>query len=206
LGTGFGDQGRLIAALGCEGGFPEIGYAAGDAKRVRVALSPCLAKKRRILKGRFVKIKLVSIKITGGIIMKFAKLVFGAALATTVGAALAVEFTPEESLFLGMKIYERAAGRGCGTCHDVRPFPDLSQSIKKLSKEEFLNVVKNGRPGTIMVAMAPQIMSIDLVKKACMTEDQALDALYAYLKSVAEGKAKVEKPKTLEDKIKSCGK
>jgi hypothetical protein len=67
-------------------------------------------------------------------------------------------------------------------------------------------VVKNGRPGTIMVAMAPQIMSIDLVKKACMTEDQALDALYAYLQSVAEGKAKVEKPKTLEDKIKSCGK
>ncbi|MFN3920441.1 MAG: c-type cytochrome [Methylohalobius sp.] len=141
--------------------------------------------------------------------MNKSKLMFIAAMATAVGVssvASAVEFTPEESLFLGMKIYERAAGRGCGTCHDVRPFPDLTQSIKKLSKEEFVNVVKNGRPGTIMTPMAPQIMEIGLVKNACMTEEQAIDALYAYLQAVAEGKGKVQKPTTLDAKIKACGK
>lgn len=138
--------------------------------------------------------------------MSLTKLVFGTALATMVGMASAVEFTPEENLFLGMKIYERAAGRGCGTCHDVRPFPDLTQSIKKLSKEEFINVVKNGRPGTVMVAMAPQIMEIGLVKNACMTEEQALNALYAYLQAVAEGKSKAQKPASLDAKIKACGK
>nr|BAL53731.1 hypothetical protein HGMM_F08D11C29 [uncultured Gammaproteobacteria bacterium] len=138
---------------------------------------------------------------------KLRNLVFGAAMvAAASSSALAVEFTPEENLFLGMKIYERAAGRGCGTCHDVRPFPDLTQSIKKLSKEEFINVVKNGRPGTIMVAMAPQIMEIGLVKSACMSESQALEALYAYLQAVAGGKGKVQKPATLDAKIKSCGK
>ncbi len=141
--------------------------------------------------------------------MNKSKLMFIAAMVAAVGAssmASAVEFTPEESLFLGMKIYERAAGRGCGTCHDVRPFPDLTQSIKKLSKEEFINVVKNGRPGTIMTPMAPKIMEIGLVKNACMTEEQALDALYAYLQAVAEGKGKVQKPTTLDAKIKACGK
>lgn len=141
--------------------------------------------------------------------MNLRKLVVSAAVTAVMGvsaAASAVEFTPEEKLFLGMKIYERAAGRGCGTCHDVRPFPDLTQSIKKLSKEEFINVVKNGRPGTIMTPMAPQIMKIGLVEKACMTEDQALDALYGYLQALAEGKGKAPKPKTLDEKIKACGK
>lgn len=138
--------------------------------------------------------------------MHLRKLIFAAALAATMGVSSAVEFSQDESLFLGMKIYERAAGRGCGTCHDVRPFPDLTQSIQKLSKEEFINVVKNGRPGTIMTAMAPQIMQIGLVQKACMTEEQALDALYAYLQALAEGKGKVQKPSTLDAKIKACGK
>ncbi|BCX89022.1 cytochrome c551 [Methylomarinovum tepidoasis] len=141
--------------------------------------------------------------------MKLRKLIMGVAMAAGMGLtsqAFAVEFTQDEMLWLGMKIYERAAGRGCGTCHDVRPFPDLTESIKKLSKEEFLKVVKEGRPGTIMTPMAPQIMKIGLVEKACMTEDQALDALYAYLKALSEGKikGKVKKPKTLKDKMKAC--
>ncbi len=138
--------------------------------------------------------------------MNLRKLVFAAALAAAMGVSSAVEFSQDENLFLGMKIYERAAGRGCGTCHDVRPFPDLTQSVKKLSKEEFIKVVKEGRPGTIMTPMAPQIMQIGLVEKACMTESQALDALYAYLQALAEGKGKVTKPATLDAKIKACGK
>ncbi len=137
--------------------------------------------------------------------MKLRHLVLGVALAASAGMASAVEFTEEEKLWLGMKIYERAAGRGCGTCHDVRPFPDLTESIKKLSKEEFLKVVKEGRAGTIMTPMAPQIMKIGLVEKACMTEEQALDALYAYLKGLSDGtvKGKVKKPKTLKEKLKA---
>ncbi len=136
--------------------------------------------------------------------MKLRHLVLGVALTAAAGIASAVEFTEEEKLWLGMKIYERAAGRGCGTCHDVRPFPDLTESIKKLSKEEFLKVVKEGRAGTIMTPMAPQIMKIGLVEKACMTEEQALDALYTYLKGLSDGtvKGKVKKPKSLKEKLK----
>lgn len=140
--------------------------------------------------------------------MKLRHFVIGTAMAATLGLASqvsAVEFTEDEKLWLGMKIYERAAGRGCGTCHDVRPFPDLTESIKKLSKEDFLKVVKEGRPGTIMTPMAPQIMKIGLVEKACMTEEQALDALYSYLKGLSDGsvKGKVKKPASLKEKLKA---
>lgn len=138
--------------------------------------------------------------------MKLQKLMIGVALTLAMGMASASEFSEEENLWLGMKIYERAAGRGCGTCHDVRPFPDLTESVKKLKKEEFIQVVREGRPGTIMTPMAPQIMKIGLVEKACMTEDQALEALYAYLKALSEGKikGKVNKPKSLGEKMKAC--
>jgi len=141
--------------------------------------------------------------------MKLRKIILGAAMAMSMGMssmAFAVDFTEDEMLWLGMKIYERAAGRGCGTCHDVRPFPDLSESIKKLSKEEFIKVVKEGRAGTIMTPMAPKIMEIGLVEKTCMSEEQALDALYSYLKALSDGKikGKVKKPASLKDKMKEC--
>ncbi len=116
-----------------------------------------------------------------------------------------LQFTDEELLFLGKKIYERAAGRGCGACHDVRPFPDLTKSVKRLSKEEFFKVVREGRPGTIMTAMLPQIMKIGLVKKHCLTEEQALEALYRYLNALADGKAEgIKKPASLKEKAKAC--
>ncbi|MBN2701159.1 MAG: c-type cytochrome [Methylohalobius sp. ZOD2] len=144
--------------------------------------------------------------------MSLRKLIFGAAMTiTTLGmasTASALEFSNDELKWMGMKIYQRAAGRGCGTCHDVRPFPELDKSIQQLSKEEFLGVVKNGRKGTIMTPMAPQIMEIGLVESVCMTEEQALDALYMYLKGVADGeiKGKVKTPKSIRDKKKACGK
>ncbi len=121
--------------------------------------------------------------------------------------AQAWAWSDEERLWLGMKIYERAGGRGCGTCHDVRPFPDLTQSIQKLSKEEFLKVVREGRPGTVMAPMLPQIMRIGIVQKYCLTEEQALEALYRYLHALAEGKVKpgeLKKPASLEEKAKAC--
>ncbi len=142
--------------------------------------------------------------------MKFRQIALGVMMAATMGLSSlvsATEFTQDEKLWLGMKIYERAAGRGCGTCHDVKPFPNLTESVKKLSKEEFIKVVKEGRAGTIMTPMAPQIMNIGLVEKACMTEDQALDALHSYLLALANGEiqgGKVKKPKSLKDKMKGC--
>jgi len=141
--------------------------------------------------------------------MKFRQIALGVALAATMGMSSlvsATEFTQDEKLWLGMKIYERAAGRGCGTCHDVKPFPDLTESVKKLSKDEFIKVVKEGRAGTIMTPMAPQIMKIGLVEKACMAEEQALDALHGYLLALANGevKGKVKKPKSLKEKMKGC--
>lgn len=101
----------------------------------------------------------------------------------------------DETTWVGAKIYDRAFGRGCGTCHDIQTNPNLLESVKKLSKEEFVTVVKNGRigkPGASgLPAMMPPaiaaIMDISLVKKANMTEDQAVDAIYNYLLGRSNG-------------------
>lgn len=87
--------------------------------------------------------------------------------------------------WVGSKIYERAFGRGCGTCHDVRPNPDLLQSVQKLSRDEFAEVLKNGRGG--MPKADDAIMQISLVEKAGITKEQAIDAIYTYLKGRANG-------------------
>ena len=90
------------------------------------------------------------------------------------GAALA-----EEPAEIGKKIYDRAFGRGCGTCHDVQPNPNLFESVNKLSKEEFTAVLVNGR--NAMPKAMDIIMAMGPVKG--MTQDQAVDVLIAYLKS-----------------------
>jgi cytochrome c551 len=92
------------------------------------------------------------------------------------GASLA-----EEPAEVGKKIYERAFGRGCGTCHDVQPNPNLFESANKLSKEEFTAVLVNGR--NAMPKAMDQIMAMGPVKSANLTQDQAVDALLAYLKA-----------------------
>jgi cytochrome c551 len=92
------------------------------------------------------------------------------------GAALAEE--PKE---IGEKIYNRAFGRGCGTCHDVQPNPNLFESVNKLSKEEFTAVLVNGR--NAMPKAMDVIMAMGPVKSANLTQDQAVDALIAFLKA-----------------------
>lgn len=82
---------------------------------------------------------------------------------------------------VGQKIYERAFGRGCGTCHDVQPNPNLFESVNKLSKEEFTAVLVNGR--NAMPKAMDQIMAMGPVKSGNLTQDQAVDALIAYLKA-----------------------
>jgi len=101
-----------------------------------------------------------------------------------------------EEIWVGGKVYDRAFGRGCGACHDISSNPNLLQSVKTLTKEEFVNVLKNGRNG--MPKATDAIMAVGPVKKAGYSEEQAYEAVYAYLKgrsdgSVPEGKLKKAK-------------
>ena len=87
----------------------------------------------------------------------------------------------EPSAEIGEKIYSRAFGRGCGTCHDVQPNPNLFESANKLSKEEFTKVLVEGR--NAMPKAMDQIMALGPVKSAELTQDQAVDSLLAFLKA-----------------------
>jgi mono/diheme cytochrome c family protein len=82
---------------------------------------------------------------------------------------------------VGKKIYDRTMGRGCGTCHDIKTNPQLTALIKagKLDKVKFTKVIKEGKNGMPMM-MGP-IMKVGAVKKAELTEEQAIDAVYNYL-------------------------
>jgi len=84
---------------------------------------------------------------------------------------------------VGRKIYDRAFGRGCGTCHDIASNPQLIKLIRSgdLTKESFSDTIKNGKNGSMPAAIT-QIMTIKPVIKAGYNEDEAIDALWEYLK------------------------
>jgi cytochrome c551 len=100
----------------------------------------------------------------------------GVALITLSGAAFADEATD-----IGKKIYDRAFGRGCGTCHDISSNPQLTANIKAgtLTRAGFEEVLKNGRGG--MPKAIDEIMKNAAVTKASYGEDQAVDALWKYI-------------------------
>jgi cytochrome c551 len=102
----------------------------------------------------------------------------GIVLIALSGSALADEQTE-----IGQKIYERAFGRGCGSCHDIKTNPQLAELIKAgtLDRATFEKVLKEGKNG-MPVAIA-QIMEVAAVKKAGYGEDQAVDAIFNYLKN-----------------------
>jgi mono/diheme cytochrome c family protein len=102
-------------------------------------------------------------------------------LLLVVSALLAGAALAEEPAEIGKKIYDRAFGRGCATCHDVQPNPNLFESVNKLSKDEFTAVLVNGR--NAMPKAMDIIMAMPPVKSANLTQDQAVDALIAYLKA-----------------------
>ena len=99
----------------------------------------------------------------------------------------------DEVTWVGAKIYDRTFGRGCATCHDVSPNPNLLESVKKLSKDEFSTVLKEGRKG--MPKAIDQIMKVGPVKKSKMSEDDAINAIWTYLNCRAEGKVPAGKVK-----------
>ena len=103
-------------------------------------------------------------------------------LAGAVLIALSSQVAANEAEEIGAKIYERAFGRGCGACHDIASNPQLSALLAagKLPKEQFAKVIKEGKNGMPKAVQA--ILDVGPVKKAGYTEDQAIDAIYEYLK------------------------
>ncbi len=105
---------------------------------------------------------------------------FGLLVGTALIAISSQAFANTEEE-LGAKIYERAFGRGCGACHDIASNPQLKELIKagKLPKDQFAKVIKEGKNG--MPKAVAAILEVGPVKKAGLTEDQAIDAVYTYL-------------------------
>ncbi|MGZ5049716.1 MAG: c-type cytochrome [Methylobacter sp.] len=103
------------------------------------------------------------------------------ALAGIALLSLSSQAFADEATDIGKKIYERAFGRGCGTCHDIASNPQLPALIKsgQLDRAKFEAVLKEGRGG--MPKAVAEIMKIPAVEKAGYGEDQAVDALYKYL-------------------------
>lgn len=105
------------------------------------------------------------------------------ALSTVAVMGLSGAAFADEQLDIGQKIYERSFGRGCGTCHDIASNPQLFDLVKsgKLTRASFEQTLKDGKGG--MPKAIAAIMEVGPVKKAGYGEDQAVDALFAYLGS-----------------------
>lgn len=116
--------------------------------------------------------------------MKVAQYLMGVILASGVLFASAATAEESDPKAIGEKIYARALGRGCGACHDGGTNPNLFESVKKLSRDDFKAVLVNGRAGMPKIMAA--IMSLPVVKNGNLTEDQAVDAVIAYLKAGAK--------------------
>ncbi len=89
-----------------------------------------------------------------------------------------VDGKPSENLMEGWRTYN---GGGCGTCHGKGGIgavgPNLADSLKsKISKDDFYELVKNGKPGTMMRP--------NNTNKRVMDN---LDNLYAYILARSDG-------------------
>ena len=102
----------------------------------------------------------------------------GVVLIALSGSALA-----DEQMEIGQKIYDRAFGRGCGTCHDIASNPQLPALIKAgtLDRAKFEQVLREGKGG--MPKAVDEIMKNKAVEKAGLTEELAIDYLYKYIGS-----------------------
>jgi cytochrome c551 len=102
-------------------------------------------------------------------------------LAGIVLIALSGSAFADEQTEIGQKIYDRAFGRGCGTCHDIASNPQLPALIKAgtLDRAKFEQVLRDGKGG--MPKAIDEIMKNKAVEKAGYTEELAIDALYKYI-------------------------
>lgn len=104
-------------------------------------------------------------------------------LAGVILVALSGQVAASEQIEIGKKIYDRAFGRGCGTCHDIASNPQLTANVKAgtLTLATFEQVIKNGRNG--MPKAIDEIMKNPVVVKAGYGEEQAIQALFEYISS-----------------------
>ncbi len=107
----------------------------------------------------------------------------------------------ETDLEIGENIYKKAFGRGCGTCHDISVIPDITSLIQsgELGIDSFTNTMFNGSNGGMPKAI-DSIMGIRSVQQAEYTENQAINALYRYIKE-KEGVTSTEPPTESPDPI-----
>jgi hypothetical protein len=89
---------------------------------------------------------------------------------------------PAHHIEIGKKVYERAFGRGCGACHDMKSNPQLHELIVagKLPLDAFTKTLKEGKGN--MPKAIDQIMELAPVKTANLSEAEAIQAVYDYLK------------------------
>jgi len=88
--------------------------------------------------------------------------------------------------YSGFKLYRNWCARCHGTYGQGMVGPNLADSLKVISKEEFFNTVENGKSGSIGSMPAwkanPKVM-------------KGRDKLYSYLKARSDGAIGVVKPK-----------
>lgn len=88
--------------------------------------------------------------------------------------------------YAGFKLYRNWCARCHGTYGQGMVGPNLADSLKVISKEDFYNTVENGKTGTIGSMPA---------WKANVQVMENRDQLYAYLKARSDGAIGEEKPK-----------
>lgn len=92
----------------------------------------------------------------------------------------------DAATYNGFKLYRNWCARCHGTYGQGMVGPNLADSLKAISKDEFSNVVLNGKSGTI--GSMPAWKSNTKVV-------EGMDKLYAYLKARSDGAIGVVKPK-----------
>lgn len=89
--------------------------------------------------------------------------------------------------YAGYKLYQRV---GCMPCHGPTgeggaAFPNLLESVKRLSKHEVIAIAKNGKG--IMPAHKNNSYLASYAKKNNLREEQGFEAVYVYLSARSDG-------------------
>ena len=86
----------------------------------------------------------------------------------------------------GFKLFRNWCARCHGTYGQGMVGPNLADSLKLISKEQFFETVENGKTGTIG-SMPSWKANVEVMENS--------DKIYAYLKARSDGAIGVEKPK-----------
>ncbi len=92
----------------------------------------------------------------------------------------------DASSYAGFKLFRNWCARCHGTYGQGMVGPDLAESLKFISKEQFYDTVENGKSGRIG-SMPSWNANVQVMEN--------MDQLYAYLKARSDGAIGVEKPK-----------